>query len=58
MRPTELVQKWVESFNRHDAEALAAFYHEDATSHQVAQDLVSGREAIKAMLCAILARRT
>ncbi len=39
---------WVEAFNRADADALAAFYAEDATNHQVAEAPVQGREALRA----------
>jgi len=49
MRPRELVQAWVEAFNRTDADALAAFYADDATNHQVAESPVVGRAAIRAM---------
>ena len=49
MRPKDLVRLWVETFNRADAEALAALYHEDAVNHQVALDPVEGRAAIRAM---------
>ena len=49
MRPSELVQRWVEAFNRHDAEKIAALYHEDAVNHQMPQEPVEGRAAIHAM---------
>lgn len=49
MRPKELVKSWVEAFNRADADALAAFYAEDAINHQVAESPVEGRAAIRAM---------
>ena len=49
MRPSELVQRWVEAFNRHDAEKIAALYHEDAVNHQMPQEPVQGRAAIHAM---------
>ena len=49
MGPKQLVANWVEAFNRGDAEALAAMYHEDAVNHQVAEDPVEGREAIRRM---------
>jgi limonene-1,2-epoxide hydrolase len=52
MRPRELVQAWVDAFNRADVEALAAFYTEDAVNHQVAESPVRGREAIRAMFAA------
>ncbi len=45
--PREVILAWVDAFNRRDAEAAAALYHEDATNLQVAvgQPLV-GRAAI------------
>ena len=46
MSPKSLVTAWVEAFNRHDAEALAAMYAEDAVNHQVAEEPVVGRAAI------------
>ena len=39
----------MEAFNRADATALAALYHENAINHQVANTPVEGREAIQAM---------
>lgn len=44
-----LIQAWVEAFNRGDAAALGALYHENAVNHQVAADRVKGREVIQAM---------
>lgn len=49
MRPKEVVRAWVEAFNRGDAEAVAALYHDDAVNHQVALEPVEGREAIRDM---------
>lgn len=49
MTPRDLVAAWVAAFNRADAEALAAFYAEDAINHQVAENPVQGRAAIRAM---------
>ena len=49
MRPRELVQRWVEAFNRADADELADFYEENAVNHQVAESPVEGREAIRRM---------
>jgi ketosteroid isomerase-like protein len=49
MRPKELVQRWVEAFNRQDVQEIAAFYHDDAVNHQIPQDPVEGRAAIQAM---------
>lgn len=47
--PRQVVEAWVERFNAGDAEGLAALYHEDAVNHQVTQDPVVGRDAIRAM---------
>lgn len=49
MTPRQLVQNWIDAFNRADVEALAAMYAEDAINHQVANEPVAGREAIRAM---------
>lgn len=49
MIPKDLVRAWVAAFNRADPDEIAAFYHEDAINHQVAQDPVKGRAAIRAM---------
>ena len=49
MRPKELVQAWVDAFNRADADAVAALYTDDAVNHQVAEAPVEGRAAIHAM---------
>ena len=49
MTPRQLVETWVEAFNRADAQALASFYAEDAVNHQVAESPVQGREAIRQM---------
>jgi limonene-1,2-epoxide hydrolase len=49
LRPRALVLAWVEAFNRADAEALASFYALDAINHQVAEEPVQGRAAIRAM---------
>jgi limonene-1,2-epoxide hydrolase len=52
MRPREIVEAWVEAFNRADVEALANFYREEATNHQVAEQPVEGRDAIREMFAA------
>ena len=49
LTPRRLVETWVEAFNAGDVERIAALYHEDAVNHQVVQDPVEGREAIRAM---------
>src|ERR1700678_455469 len=49
MKPRELVQVWVEAFNRADVDTLASLYHEDAINHQVAERPGKGRIAIREM---------
>jgi limonene-1,2-epoxide hydrolase len=49
MQPKDVVRAWVEAFNRADSDALAAFYREDAINHQVAEEPVEGRAAIREM---------
>ena len=49
MEPREVVLAWVDAFNDGDADGIAAFYSEDAVNHQVAEDPVEGREAIREM---------
>lgn len=52
MTPRELVQLWVKTFNRADADGLAALYCDDAVNHQVAEVPVEGRAAIREMFAA------
>lgn len=52
MKPREVVERWVEAFNRADADALAAMYAGDAVNHQTPEAPVEGRAAIREMLAA------
>jgi limonene-1,2-epoxide hydrolase len=56
MRPKQLVQTWVEAFNRADVPALVALYADDAVNHQVAESPVQGRESISQMFALEFAR--
>lgn len=47
--PKQLLEDWVAAFNRGDADEVAAFYHEQAVNHQVANEPVVGRLAIHLM---------
>lgn len=47
--PRQVVQAWVEAFNRADVDRLASFYADTAVNHQVVQDPIRGRAAIRAM---------
>jgi len=49
MTPKELVEKWVDAFNRADAVAISDLYADSAVNHQVANEPVKGKEAIRQM---------
>ena len=49
MRPKALVKKWVEIFNSGNADEIAKLYHEDAINHQVANEAIAGKIAIRKM---------
>jgi limonene-1,2-epoxide hydrolase len=49
MTPRQLVEIWVERFNAGDAAGLAELYQPDAVNHQVTQEPVRGRDAIRSM---------
>jgi len=58
LKPRELVQLWVEAFNRADADGLASFYSDDAVNHQVAEVPVQGKAAIRQMFATGFASAT
>ena len=47
--PKQLVTAWVDAFNARDVDRLTAFYADDATNHQVAEEPVRGKAAIRQM---------
>jgi len=49
MTPKQLIEKWVEAFNAGDADRVSAFYHENAINHQVTNQPVVGKTAIREM---------
>jgi limonene-1,2-epoxide hydrolase len=49
MTPRQVLQKWIDAFNLADTEAISALYHPNAVNHQVANEPVTGREAIRQM---------
>lgn len=49
MKPTELIKNWVEEFNKGNADIISELYHDDATNHQVTNDPVVGKSAIREM---------
>ncbi|AWF81663.1 steroid delta-isomerase [Microbulbifer sp. A4B17] len=48
MGPKEVVQGWVDAFNKADVDQVVSFYSDDAINHQVANDKLVGKEAIRA----------
>ena len=49
MTPGELIEKYVEAFNKVDIDGLAELYADDAVNHQVVAEPVKGKEAIRKM---------
>lgn len=49
MSPADLVREWVDAFNRGDVDRLADLYDESAVNHQVVNEPVEGRQAIRRM---------
>jgi hypothetical protein len=49
MTPKQIVAKWVEAFNNRDLETLADFYDDDALNHQVVNEPIQGKTAIRQM---------
>jgi ketosteroid isomerase-like protein len=49
MSPKQVVELWVERFNAGDAAQLAELYADDAVNHQVTQEPITGRTAIRVM---------
>lgn len=49
MAPKEIIYRWVDAFNKADVDTLISYYSENAINHQVANDPVTGKDAIKKM---------
>lgn len=49
MTPKEILLKWIELFNNADAENISELYSENAVNHQVANEPIVGKKAIKEM---------
>ena len=47
--PIEVLEKWIAAFNRADIEAISELYADNATNHQVANEPVIGKSAIRQM---------
>lgn len=49
MNRKEFITKWVEAFNQADADIIAEFYAGNAVNHQVPNEPVKGKKAIREM---------
>jgi hypothetical protein len=49
MTPKQVVQKWVDAFNKADTSLLGELYHTNAINHQVANEPVIGKAEIMKM---------
>ncbi|MBX3044261.1 MAG: nuclear transport factor 2 family protein [Candidatus Kapabacteria bacterium] len=49
MTPKDILQKWIDAFNKADLEAISDLYADNAVNHQVANEPVVGKAAIKEM---------
>jgi hypothetical protein len=49
MRPKEILQEWIETFNQGNSDKIAELYHDDAINHQVVHEPVVGKENIREM---------
>jgi len=49
MEPRQIVEAWVEAFNKADADLISSYYADDAINHQIANQEVTGKEAIRTM---------
>lgn len=49
MTPKEILHKWIELFNNADAENISELYAENAINHQVVNEPIVGKKAIKEM---------
>ncbi|HRZ76517.1 MAG TPA: nuclear transport factor 2 family protein [Bacteroidales bacterium] len=49
MSPKQTLHLWIDAFNRADVEGISALYAEEAVNHQVANEPVAGRAAIREM---------
>ena len=49
MTPKQILEKWIIAFNKIDIDSLAELYSDDAINHQVANEPVVGKQAIKQM---------
>ncbi len=56
MTPKQIVQNWVDMFNTANADAVAELYHDNAINHQVMNEPLRGKEAIRKMFASEFAK--
>lgn len=49
MTPKQILEKWIDAFNKADLDAIVELYHDNAINHQVANEQVVGKSSIKEM---------
>jgi len=49
MTPKEILEKWIDAFNRADINTISELYADNAINHQVANEPVIGKSAIRQM---------
>ena len=49
MEPRELVEAWVEAFNKRDVDLIVSYYSDDAINHQMPDTKVKGKSSIRQM---------
>jgi limonene-1,2-epoxide hydrolase len=49
MTPKQVLEKWLDAFNKADTEAISDLYSDDAINHQVANEPITGKAAIRQM---------
>ena len=49
MKPKDILLQFIDAFNKADADTLSELYDEDAVNHQVANEPVVGKNAIREM---------
>ena len=49
MTPKQVLEKWLDAFNKTDTETISNLYADNATNHQVPNEPIIGKEAIRQM---------
>jgi len=52
MTPKQVLEKWLDAFNKADFVAISNLYADNAVNHQVANEPIIGKEAISQMFAA------